>query len=361
MTSEFKLARRHVGCYHVAMKYGGQKEGTDGRARDPIKPWFQASEDLGDFVGIRFGRLASGMSEPEWFYRSHADYDGIGGFADILRGRGARLGPLPEIPHPVEPSWRYFLESVPAYLQPRERVVWRERFPHTHPSVSTSPPEAVAWRIFSEEESSTIRRNCHSAGVTVNSYLLKRLSDAIFPSLAEGSDFLPWMIPVNLRGKVTRKRDTENHSSYVRIRVGKGDTIRDVHASVYRELAGGGHWANWLAYDALKGLPAALRRTVIKIERVTSQWVVGAFSNLGVWDDARILEGSDIDDRWLFTPPAMRFFKIAAGCITYRGHLGLALHLHPELSADPADAGRWMDAWVGSLRRDRENGSSFAE
>lgn len=320
--------------------------------RDPIRPWFEASEKLNDFIGIRFGRIAPGASEPEWLYRSHADFDGIGGLSDILRGRGVPLGPLPTIPHPVDPSWWSFIRSMPEYLQPRERVAWKLPFAKTRQAAIDSPPEAVAWRVFDEDRSAKLRSLCHKSGFTVNSFLLKHLSAAVFPSLMDDTPVIPWMIPVNLRGKVRRDRDTENHSSYVRVRVGREDPVGAVHGKVYGALAEGCHWANWLAYSSGRVLSKGMRRAMIRAERATSQWIIGAFSNIGVWDAEGRFEGRDIDGSWLFMPPAMRFFKIGAGCVTFRGRLSLAIQIHPELSADPSDARAWMEAWVSSIEKD---------
>ena len=38
---------------------------------------------------------------------------------------------------------------------------------------------------------------------------------------------MPWMIPVNLRGKVVRDRDTANHSNYVTVRVQSYEMAHD--------------------------------------------------------------------------------------------------------------------------------------
>ncbi len=52
------------------------------------------------------------------------------------------------------------------------------------------------------------------------------------------------MIPVNLRGKVVRSRDTANFSSYVGVKVRSYETVPEVHRSIYAALASGEHWAN---------------------------------------------------------------------------------------------------------------------
>src|ERR1043166_7061003 len=72
---------------------------------DPIAPWFIAAEELGEFIGIRFGRVPPEGTEPEWMFLRHTDFDGIGGLAELLRRRGAHLPRLPQIKHPSPPSW----------------------------------------------------------------------------------------------------------------------------------------------------------------------------------------------------------------------------------------------------------------
>ena len=58
-------------------------------ATDPISPWFDICEELDEYIGIRFGRLAPGATDPEWMFVRHRDFDGIGGLAELLRRRGA--------------------------------------------------------------------------------------------------------------------------------------------------------------------------------------------------------------------------------------------------------------------------------
>src|ERR1043165_2317609 len=70
---------------------------------DPIAPWFIAAEELGEFIGIRFGRVPPEGTEPEWMFLRHTDFDGIGGVAALLRARGGApsgsdfLGPTPSL------------------------------------------------------------------------------------------------------------------------------------------------------------------------------------------------------------------------------------------------------------------------
>src|SRR5439155_25818159 len=130
------------------------------QAFDPIKPWFLTAEELGEYIGIRFGRLAPGKTEPEWIYLRHAEFDGIGGFAEILRKRGATLGRLPQIRHPASPSRLSVLKLLPKYLQPRHRVKWAALEQGPAFDGKPQPPTAAAWHVFDENETLRIRHVC---------------------------------------------------------------------------------------------------------------------------------------------------------------------------------------------------------
>src|SRR5580698_8759629 len=93
---------------------------------DPIRPWFVAAEELGEYVGIRFGRVAPGATEPDWIFKRHTDFDGIGGFADILRKRGAVLAKLAQIKYPSDPSWMPLVKSLPKLMKLRYPLKWNQ-------------------------------------------------------------------------------------------------------------------------------------------------------------------------------------------------------------------------------------------
>ncbi len=326
-----------------------EHKGAEPNRRNPIRPWFQASVDLGDHIGIRFGHVPPGAREPRWLYYSHADYDGIGGFAEILRDRGYDPGPLPTIPHESPRSWGPFLRSAPQFLAPRQRVAWKKNFGPPSIPRHDLPPEAVAWHVFDEQTTERITAASKEASCTVNSFLMSRLAEAVFPDVAEETKSMGWMVPVNLRGKVSRGRDSENHVSFVRIALERGDSPQKVHRKIYRELGRGEHWANWNAYIATRFLPLWAKRAMIRADRATSQFTIGVFSNLGRWSgDSR----PDLKGDWLFAPPAIRFFRIAAGCVTWQGRLSLCIHLHPHISSDSADARSWMESWKAGIERE---------
>jgi hypothetical protein len=310
-------------------------------------------EELGEFIGIRFGRVALGSNEPEWFFLPHTEYDGIGGLAELLRRRGAPDERLPQIKYPAPPSPLSVLKVLPRYLKPRERIEW---LPMEKGAGSTlampQPPTAVAWRVFDEPTTSQIRRFCRKTGVTVNSFLLRHLTKAIRPFLADQSAVIPWMIPVNLRGKVQLDRDTANHSSYVRVKVKSYETAQDVHRNIYAALGRCDHWANWYAYQSGRFLTPGMQKLLIRKELAIPEWNLGSFSNLGEWDPDRRILSPACRGAWLFCPPVLRFQTIGAGCVTFQQRLTLTIQAHPVLTQSEAVPQAWMANWVKEIEMD---------
>jgi hypothetical protein len=319
---------------------------------DLIRPWFLSAEELGEYIGIRFGRIAPGATEPEWIFFRHSETDGIGGFAEILRSRGAQLERLPQIKHPSAPSALAAAKLLPKFMKPKQRVKWRRLPGETARSDSKLAPPAVAWHVFDESTTIRVRRLCRRAGVTVNSFLVKHLTKAIRPFLEDESSTVPWMIPVNLRGKVNLGRDADNHSSYVGIKVRSYETVGDVHRNIYAALGNGEHWANWQVYKLSRITSNGIRKFLIARELAMSQWNLGGFSNLGDWDPECKITQPECLGNWFFCPPVLRCQLVGAGCMTFQNRLTLMIQIHPELTVSSEVPAAWIQNWVREIEID---------
>ena len=207
------------------------------KVRDPIAPWFMAAEALGEYIGIRFGRIAPGQTDPEWTFLRHAEFDGIGGLAELLRRKGAALGALPQARHPAAPSILPLLKMAPKFLLPHQRVKLRPVSGNRKLSNPLEPARAVAWHVFDAPTTWQVTRQAfRRSGITLNTFLLDNLTKAIRPYLANPDSMVPWMIPINLRGKVIRENDTSNYSSYVSVRIQRRENVREIHQKIYAAL-----------------------------------------------------------------------------------------------------------------------------
>jgi hypothetical protein len=321
------------------------------KTTDAIKSWFVTGQEAGEYIGIRFGHLAPDATEPEWIFLPHTDFDGIGGFAEILRRRGASLDRLPQIRYPVAPSVSPLLRSLPKYLKPRRRLNWAVKG-ETPRKTLKEPPSAVAWHIFDEHDTTQMRRACRKVGVTVNSFLLKHLTKAVRPYLEDQSSAVPWMIPVNLRGKVSTGEDTGNHSSYIGIKVQSYETVNDIHRNIYTTLGKGEHWANWYGYQLGRFMSAGMRRYLVDNDLAMPQLYLGGFSNLGDWDPHKEITQEKCLGGWLFSPPVLRCQLLGAGCVTFQNRLSLVIQVHPDLATGSELPRAWMQNWVKEIGLD---------
>ncbi len=316
-----------------------------------LRRLFAAAEAIGEFVGIRYGYLRRQETEPKWLYYSHKDFDGIGAFAEILRSRGAGLGPLPEIKYyPAVWAGVSALRHWPRYLAPKHPLPWISMERDSSPPWGARPPFAVAWHVFDEPTTSGLRLGARSLGITVNTFLLDALTQAVRTLLVDPSAPVPWMIPVNMRGGVRQFREVDNHTSYVAIQVPVSDAASDIHRKILKALSRGEHWGNWHAFKLANFIPHSMRTRLAASGKALSQWSMGAFSNLGEWDADRRLAGPDIEGAWLFCPPALRTQMIAAGCVTFQGRLTLTLQTHPALTTSPARVQTLVGSWVSAIK-----------
>jgi len=160
------------------------------------------------------------------------------------------------------------------------------------------------------------------------------------------------MIPVNLRGKVVRERDTANFSSYVGVKICSYETVRDIHTNIYSALKHGEHWANWYAYKAGQIATAAIKRQMVASGRCMPEWYLGGFSNLGDWDPEKKLTFNECEGNWLFCPPVLRCQQVGAGCVTFQNRLSLMIQTHPELTTDSSVPRAWVLNWVKEIEMD---------
>lgn len=308
--------------------------------------WFRASEAMGDFMGIRYGRLTGGVGDAaknvEWHFVSHCECDGIGGFARLLRERGAVIPELPVTTSPCRrvmgPLWRLVRGSGVKGGCAR-RADWR---PSAAEGARSGPSAAVAWHVFTEAETAAIRARCREPGVTVNSFLLKHLDEAVRPEVRRPDLRVTWMVPVNLRGDVRHADDTANHVSCVEVKIAPDDRAMEIQQQIRRSLERGEHRANQILLGIGRFLGHAAKVKFLTMDRARPAGTIGAFSNLGVWDAEKKIATEDV---WVFCPPVVKGQLLGAGCVTFQNRLGLAIQGHGSLSGTPGIAGLWMGRW----------------
>lgn len=310
---------------------------------------FRVFEDFGERTTGFLGTVKD--DHITWSEHSHVEYDGVGGFAHILRERGLEVGPLPSMPKPQKPGFLaklwVMLRTDPSALRVAN-VRWKKFDPTRRFAGDRTPPP---WRLLTAEETARGVARAEELGVSPNTLLLTTLDAAVAPRLIDGDAPSLWMIPVNMRGAVKASRETANQSSYLPVQIPRGAAPPAVHAEIKARLASGVHWAVWTNFSLGYWLGRTFYKKALRsyYDRAGHPWL-GSFTNFGAWP----LPGDDdggIADGFVAGPPPLKTVPVGAGALTWKGRLGLVLHAHPSLLVDQAEVDRWLDAWVEGIRK----------
>jgi hypothetical protein len=320
---------------------------TSGPVTDWAGLWFDIIEkEAGEFVGMRAGRRAPGAEDPAWLFYSHAAYDGLGWFATLLR-KDARTSEI-TIPRLKETSRPSLLAQGRAFLQllarkPEAAAMWNTWDARWRaPAGGANSGNAVAVHAFDVDRTRRIADLAGAEGVSLNSLLLATLGRASEPQLQGGRAL--WMVPVNMRGPVNLARETANHTSYLQIRTGADVTAQHVHEQVKAKLGRNEHWGGWLFVNVGRvvryaGMKWLYRR---EIARTHGRPWVGAFSNLGSWENC---------GQWFVCPPVLKTCPLGVGVVICEGSLSLTIEAHPSITRDAAWTRALMDRWGAELAR----------
>jgi hypothetical protein len=308
---------------------------------DWVAEVFSATRDCGEDISIVYGHGKAGSqsrAEPHWYELQHDQFDGIGGLAHLLRQQGFRVDRLPVLQGDSLTFWRGVrgLLTVLPSLKPRRRQ-WR-RFDSTRKVRFLPVCQRLAWHIFSEEQTRKIVAFAKDAGVTVNTYLLLHLDAVVACQLTPPSTSRHWMVPVNLRGAVTRHAESPPHMSFLGVDFDDPPSLTQLQVRIDGLKKRAYHWGAWLMLHAGKLIGAeAIRRDMRNREKNEHGWT-GIFSNLGVWD---IPGGGS----WIFCPAISRVYPVGAGCITMNGCMALTIQLHEAFGADLAASYSLLEVW----------------
>jgi hypothetical protein len=316
-----------------------------GARRDLFAEFFDAIEATGEYCGFFLGRLRPGMPEPEWFFFRHQEYDGLGALAHQLRTHD---GIEVRIPSGAEPPSRWALvvaacRLLADALRGRRSLIWRSMNPSWAPQEEASVrPTAVAWSLFTEEETARLREAARRRGISFNAWLLWSLKEAVLPALS-GRGTLDWHLPVNMRGALPADRDTANQALSLEVSFAPEATPAAVDDAIRVERRRLRIW--WIAIVMAwlgRWMSGKRFRKLIQ-QTVEQQAWTGSFSNLGnIVPTAELADGGEW---WLALNPVVRTGPVGMACVTWRGRLGVTLQLHPVLASDPSVAHAWLAAW----------------
>lgn len=290
--------------------------------------------------------LHSGAIEKTSF--KHAIHDGQGALLKNQHIRGEAQIVLPQQRKEQEPGILRQVFALARYL-----ILLRQGSKSTL-SISYAPStkqektftEGQAWKILSIEKTLELQDVVKRCGVSMTSFLLWTLHQAIGVQLGLRSHICRWSVPVSLRGAINLGDATANHAVPLFLHLDSKDRLQDVHKMLRTQLENHLHWGAWRLLVILNRLNSTLyRQLIIKDQvqkRAQGQWFA-ILSNLGRFTgDNKILAQIPFG---LINPSN----PLSASTVTWNGRMSLALHMHEVLQAYQLNSECLLESWLQEI------------
>ena len=291
---------------------------------------------------IYWGWLNPTDQSIDWKTWRHADADGIGGFANILRPMGFPCDPLPQCNDVREPTWLEIIRASKAYPRPKapKKVNWKKTY-----AVSDNDKRMPEVSVLNGEQTKALNLKAYTEGVSPGHIVFSAMSRVIARTLIEGNEPFYWFFAVNIRGATGISNEQFNQASGINMLISPDSDASHWRQQMRLNLKAKTHWATWkLAnigkYIGDKGLELVYRLTS------GSAYFAGSCSNLGNWplEDAH---NPEITDPHLLCAvgPGSPNYPVNSSMIGWNGETTLTLKLHPYICPDQALVRKLCDEW----------------
>ncbi len=316
--------------------------------RDIFAEFYDALEAMGEYCAFEIGRYCTGMPAPDWTRFRHQEHDGASAFAHILSKRINAEVDIKTSGNPPS-TWTLFVASFRLLLlglKRRAPAHWRRLDASWRPvPANPSRPTAIAWSLFSRTETRSLKALARARGVSLQSWLLWSLKEAIVPELVPDTGVVAWRVPVNMHGAFPSESSAGNSNFALEVMVPPEAGATDVHKAIRQELRLRRHWviAKW-TYTFARLIAPWMFRKLVRVGLMTPPWQ-GSFSSSGAVGPEDGDDTSDPQEWFIGLNPVVRSSPLGACSSEWCGRLALSIQIHPALATDPRIAEGWMASW----------------
>lgn len=307
----------------------------------------------GSYLEPLWWRVPEPPAGAEMLAQRHAEFDGVGWFAHLIREKyGVLIEKLPVMPgaRPSPPLWRLILPALRC-----AKAVWlapsAARWKNFDTDASIQPgeiPSCKAWRVLSREETEQVLRRASKERVSLNALGLWAMNQALQESLIPGSGPMLWSIPVNMRGCISMEDPNANHVSGVEACTPANASAAGIYEALLEAFRNNDHWVAWHTLTLGKWFgplgPVIFEWVALR----KSRRLTGSFSFLGSWPPPGV-EIPKPDHAWCCTSIARLERPLGVGMLVWLGRLSIGLIAHPALSRDARQAERWLTSWKSHI------------
>lgn len=318
--------------------------------------WFgrlmESRRDAGEPYIANYGRVESQTPNIEWHRIDHCQFDGIGGFAEVLSKLNHNIEKLPADHAPTPSFWPGLKTWWLTWCHMNSRQVrwnekWRSRF---NPQLKHRTTPLIHWHLFSREDTRKIEYASLKQRASTNCYLLAKLSNTAGKEFVEEGSNFHWMIPTNLRGGLKLSDPRANHCSTYSLDTNASASPCSIQDKSRQLTKRGDDWAFYWTIKFFVKLPTKINRWLQKDSEKRNP-AIGCFTNLGHWHHCK--PNSPVNDKegWVIVPTANHANPVGAGAITWNGRLSIALEIHPSLQSSEEESQHIFEAWKKAIEK----------
>lgn len=295
---------------------------------------------------VYWGWFDPKTKEITWKTWRHAETDGLGGIANILRPLGFPCSPLPVNNDPQLPSWFEIIRASRKFSLPKSPKVVNWKQTYSYDPSQLHLPEVV---YLSREQTNNIKKKAAITGVSAGNLIFSTLSRIIAQRLIEGDTPFYWFIPVNVRGACGIRNEQFNQASGVNIMVHPDSQAPYWQEQMKLALNSKSHWATWRLANMGKYVGDHGLSLLYKVTSRSTHFA-GSCSNMGEWplSDER---NAEVNDHKVLSVigPGTANYPINASLLGWNGAYALTLKLHPYICPNQSNIRELADAWHSAL------------
>ncbi|MFP6845949.1 MAG: hypothetical protein VB958_12150 [Thalassolituus sp.] len=285
----------------------------------------------------------------EWKTWRHADADGMGGFANILRPLGFPCDPLPICNENKVPSWLEIFRASKENPRPAalKQINWKQTYAYSPDNMRM--PEVA---FLTREETIALKEKGKNQKLNYSNLAFSALNRVVAKKLVNGEDPYYWFIGVNIRGATNIRNEQFNQVSGINLPIYPDSDAAHWQQQMRLALKSKSHWATWKLANIGKYIGDGGLALVYRLSTNSSHFA-GSCSVMGDWPlpDER---NPEINNNRLLCAagPGTANYPINSSLVGWNGATTLTLKLHPYICEDQTLIKILVNAWRDEILRD---------
>lgn len=327
---------------------------------------FMVSETLGEWMNCLFlkGKDPNHF-EYEHDFIHHTFGDGMTCIGELLKQEGFEIHSEPTLKEntTLSPLQKFLVLKKFLKLTAKSSLLWKKERRDC-----TGIPESFSLIVLNKQETLALEEKAKLLNVSLNSFLLWALDDAVKANLTLPNSDRKWVLPLNMRRAaetseesvagypgLNRKITLGNHSASIILNLGPDEelTPKSIHQNIRSYLKGNLHYGSQIYSNMAKYIG---QKGTLKVARKIKEIGTGVFTNVGAWPHPGI-SPQDSHYEWrAVVAPSTQVLPVAAATWKWKDCQSFTLQLHPSLNLPKEMAAKVIKSWInGVLELDLEN------